>query len=50
MTEMQCFLQTGPTAVLMGGHQNTLIEYDLASNREIRLVSKFVHVSVHLGA
>jgi len=36
--DMQCMLQTSPTTVLFGGHQEYLVEYDLAQSMELRTV------------
>lgn len=36
--DMQCMLQTAPTSVLFGGHQEYLVEYDLAQSMEVRTV------------
>ncbi|CAG7687316.1 unnamed protein product [Allacma fusca] len=38
MQAMQCMISTDPARVLMGGHQNQMIEYDLPTQREIRLM------------
>ena len=43
--EMQCMLATSPVTVLMGGHQNEIIEFDLNSTCEIRSVSIFYFLS-----
>ncbi|VVC95678.1 unnamed protein product [Leptidea sinapis] len=34
MSDMQCLFQAGRTKLLMGGHQNTLIEFDVAQMYE----------------
>lgn len=36
--DMQCMLQSSPTSVLFGGHQEHLVEYDLAQSMEVRTV------------
>ena len=38
MQEMQCMLQTSATSVLLGGHQENIIDYDLQQNRETQTV------------
>ncbi|XP_034247710.1 PAN2-PAN3 deadenylation complex catalytic subunit PAN2 isoform X2 [Thrips palmi] len=37
MVEMQCMLQTSPTSLLMGGHQDKLIQFDLTQGIETGL-------------
>ncbi|XP_077977957.1 PAN2-PAN3 deadenylation complex catalytic subunit PAN2-like [Glandiceps talaboti] len=32
--DMQCMLQTNPTTLILGGHHDTLIEFDLANGKE----------------
>ncbi|CAL8113910.1 unnamed protein product [Orchesella dallaii] len=34
--DMQCMLQTSPTTVLFGGHQEYLVEYDVTQSMELR--------------
>lgn len=38
MVEMQCMLQTSPTTLLMGGHHDKIIQFDLAQGIETGLV------------
>ncbi|XP_026294129.1 PAN2-PAN3 deadenylation complex catalytic subunit PAN2 isoform X1 [Frankliniella occidentalis] len=38
MVEMQCMLQTSPTSLLMGGHQDKIIQFDLAQGIETGLI------------
>lgn len=35
---MQCLLQISPTTLLLGGHQNVVVEFDVESRKEIRQV------------
>lgn len=41
---MQCMLQTAPTTVLMGGHQQELVEFDLNTNTQTKTVKSIVHI------
>lgn len=38
MTNMLCMLQMAPNRILMGGHQDELIDFDLATITESKLV------------
>ncbi|XP_014219429.1 PAN2-PAN3 deadenylation complex catalytic subunit PAN2 [Copidosoma floridanum] len=38
MIDMQCLLCYSPTSILMGGHQESIIDYDLEANKEKRVV------------
>lgn len=35
MAEMQCMLQISPTRLLLGGHQDKLIDFNLSVCKEI---------------
>ena len=35
---MQCMIQTGPTNILMGGHQREMVEFDFNTAQELRVV------------
>lgn len=38
LMNMQCLLQISPTTLLLGGHQNVVVEFDVESRKEIRQV------------
>lgn len=38
MVDMQCMLQISPTRMLMGGHQEKLIDFNLTRGKETGLV------------
>lgn len=38
MNDMQCMLQISPTRLLMGGHQDKIIDFNLARGKETGLV------------
>lgn len=39
MIDMQCMLQISPTRLLMGGHQEKIIDFNLTRGKETGLVS-----------
>lgn len=39
MVDMQCLFQEGPTKLLMGGHQDKLLELDITKMVETAIVS-----------
>lgn len=39
MSEMQCMLQMSPTRILMGGHRDKLIDFNLQICKETQVVS-----------
>lgn len=41
MVDMQCMLQISPTRMLMGGHQEKLIDFNLTRGKETGLVRSF---------
>lgn len=41
MVNMQCMIQTAPGRLVMGGHQDELIDFDLATMRQTKLVCVF---------
>lgn len=45
---MQCMLQISPTTLLLGGHQNIIVEFDVESRKEIRQVSFLIGLSLPL--
>lgn len=40
MTNMLCMLQMAPNRIIMGGHQDMLIDFDLTTATETKLVSR----------
>jgi len=38
MYDMQCMLQTGPSTVLLGGHQASMLEIDINTEQELRRI------------
>lgn len=38
MNDMQCMLQISPTRLLMGGHQDKIIDFNLTRGKETGLV------------
>lgn len=44
MQDMQCMLQISPTRLLLGGHQDKIIDFNLTRGKESGLVSTFVLV------
>lgn len=38
MTNMQCMIQMSPDRIVMGGHQDELIDFDLTTATETKLV------------
>lgn len=38
MTNMQCMIQMAPNRIVMGGHQDELIDFDLTTATETKLV------------
>lgn len=38
MSNMQCMIEVAPNRIMMGGHQDELIEFDLATATETKLV------------
>lgn len=38
MIEMQCLLRHGPTSILMAGHQEKMIDYDMNVNKEKKII------------
>jgi hypothetical protein len=42
MVEMQCLLQVAPSTILMGGHQDKLILFDLVQAEEASVVIIFL--------
>lgn len=50
MLEMQCLYQESPTKLLMGGHQDKLLELDITKMVETVIVSKHQHlIQEHLS-
>lgn len=41
MTDMVCMLQMAPNRLIMGGHQEVIIDFDLATATETKLVGLF---------
>lgn len=50
MTNMQCMIQMSPERIVMGGHQDELIDFDLTTATETKLVmvSRRTHASHNL--
>lgn len=44
MTDMLCMIQMAPNRLIMGGHQEVIIDFDLATATETKLVSVCVCV------
>lgn len=42
MTEMQCMLQLSPTRLLLAGHQDKLIDFNMSVCKETNLVSVLI--------
>lgn len=42
MSDMQCMLQLGPDRLLIAGHQNKLIDFNLALYKESNVVSTYL--------
>lgn len=42
MIDMQCMLQISPTRLLMGGHQEKIIDFNLTRGKETGLVSPYI--------
>lgn len=42
MIDMQCMLQISPTRLLMGGHQEKIIDFNLTRGKETGLVSLYI--------
>lgn len=40
MTDMLCMIQMAPNRLIMGGHQEVIIDFDLATATETKLVSE----------
>lgn len=38
MNDMQCMLQISPTRLLMGGHQDKIVDFNLTRGKETGLV------------
>ena len=39
MVDMQCMLMNGPNTIILGGHQQHMIEFDIPTNQIVRQVS-----------
>lgn len=48
MSEMQCMLQISPSRLLLGGHQDKLIDFNLSVCKEIGQVSPIIKYSNRL--
>jgi PAB-dependent poly(A)-specific ribonuclease subunit 2 len=46
MVEMQCLLQVAPSTILMGGHQDKLIAFDISRAEETSVVFKEILITI----
>ena len=47
MIDMQCMLQISPTRLLMGGHQEKIIDFNLTRGKETGVVSFCTRLRQH---
>ena len=43
MVDMQCMLMNGPNTIILGGHQQHMIEFDIPTNQIVRQVSFLIN-------